>query len=149
VDISRRHLQLNYLPSGVSGGEEKIEIYDLNSTHGVFVNNVRLEAGKPGTLITGDIIQLGNIVSFRFTTEEGFYLLKNITRERKRGNLLWLDKDQLTEIPDREAVIILLKDSVSLAPFGAGDGTRLRVDKDGDIDVKGAPLKAVKGEIIL
>jgi serine/threonine protein kinase len=149
VDISRRHLQLNYLPPGGSGGEEKIEICDLNSTHGVFVNNVRLEAGKPGTLITGDIIQLGNIVSFRFTTEGGFYLLKNITRERKRGNLLWLDKDQLTEIPDRGAVIILLKDSVSLAPFGAGDDTRLRVDKNGDIDVKGAPLKAVKGEVIL
>ncbi len=149
VDISRRHLQLNYLPSQVSAGEEKIEICDLNSTHGVFVNNVRLEGGKPGTLITGDIIQIGNIISFRFTKEKGFYLLKNITQDRKKGNLLWLDKNQVKEIPDRQSVIILLKDSVSLASFGAGENTTLRVDKNGNIDVKGTLLKTVKGDVIL
>jgi serine/threonine protein kinase len=149
VDISRRHLQLTYLPSTVPAGEEKIEIRDLNSTHGVFVNNVKMEEGKPGTLVTGDIIQLGNIISFRFTKEEGFYLLKNITEDRKKGNLLWLDKNQVREIPDRQAAIILLKDSVSLAPFGAGENTTLRVDKNGDIDVKGTLPKTVKGDVIL
>jgi serine/threonine protein kinase len=148
VDISRRHLQLNYLSSQVSASEEKIEICDLNSTHGVYVNNVRLEGGKSGTLITGDIIQIGNIISFRFTKEEDFYLLKNITQDRKKGNLLWLDKNQVKEIPDKQAVIILLKDSVSLASFGAGAAT-LRIDKNGNIDVKGSLLKAGKGDVIL
>lgn len=146
VDISRRHLQLHY----TADNEEKIRICDLHSTYGVFLNNERLEPGNPRALITGDIIQLGSIISFRFTEEEGFYLLKNITQERKKGNLLWLDKDQVNQLPDRQAVIILLKQSVCLTPLGIGKNTTLIVDEKENIDIQGWPIKApVNGEIIL
>ncbi|MDQ1352913.1 MAG: hypothetical protein QG657_3219 [Acidobacteriota bacterium] len=145
VDISRKHLQLAYTPD-----PEKIEIRDLNSKHGVFLNNERLEPGKPGVLSDGDMIQLGSLISFKFMKTEGFYVLKNVTHENKKGNLLWLDKNQLKELPDKQAVIILLKSSVSLAPFGAGEDAALFTAEDGNIEVKGHSLKMpVNGEVIL
>lgn len=146
VDISRKHLQLHY----TADDEEKIKICDLHSAHGVFLNNERLEPGTPRELITGDMIQLGSIISFRFSKEEGFYLLKHMTHERKKGNLLWLDKEQVNQLPDRQAVIILLKQSVNLAPLGIGKNTTLIVDEKEDIDIQGWPIKApVNGEIFL
>ncbi|MCP5107118.1 MAG: FHA domain-containing protein, partial [bacterium] len=148
VDISRKHLQLNYIIS--APGEEKIEICDLHSKYGVFLNSERLEPGKPREVLTGDIIQLGNIISFRFTGEAGYYLLKNVSAERKKGNLLWLDKKQAGQLPDKQAAVILLTKSVSLAPFGFGENTSLVVDENDDIEVKGWPVKTpVKGDIIL
>jgi hypothetical protein len=78
--------------------------------------------------------------------------MKNITRERKRGNLLWMDKDQVKELPDKEAVIILLKKPLylSLSSFGVGEDTALMVDEEGDLEIKGGPeYTRVNGDIIL
>jgi serine/threonine protein kinase len=141
VDISRRHLRLTYIPPRADAAGERIEICDLDSTHGVFLNNEKLNAGTPRQLLTGDIIQLGNIISFRFTREDGYFLLQNITRQRKKGNLLWLDKEQLDQLPDLGAAIILLTGSVSLAAFGVSGNTALIIDEKGGIQVKGKPLK--------
>jgi hypothetical protein len=152
IDISRRHLQVNNIESPTGSDEDKIEIVDLHSTHGVFLNNKKIEPGIPRELNPGDIIQLGSIISFRFTVEHGFYLLKNITRERKSGNLLWMDKDQVKELPGKEAVIILVKKPLylSLSSFGAGEDTALMIDEDGDLEIKGGPEHTrVNGDIIL
>ncbi|UCH98240.1 MAG: FHA domain-containing protein [Candidatus Aminicenantes bacterium] len=152
VDISRRHLQVNYIESPTGSGEDKIEILDLHSKHGVFLNKEKIEPGNPRELNPGDIIQLGSIISFRFTRDQGFYLLKNITRERRKGNLMWMDRDQVKELPDQETVIILLKKPLYLAlsSFGADEETALMVDERGDLEIKGGPENAlVNGDIIL
>jgi pSer/pThr/pTyr-binding forkhead associated (FHA) protein len=152
IDISRQHLQVNYIESPTGSSEDKIEILDLHSKHGVFLNNEKIGPGIPRELNPGDIIQLGSIISFRFTRGQGFCIMKNITRERKRGNLLWMDKDQVKELPDKEAVIILLKKPLylSLSSFGVGDDTALMVDEEGDLEMKGGPeYTRVNGDIIL
>lgn len=152
IDISRRHLQLNFIESPTGNGEDKIEILDLHSKHGVFLNKQKIEPGNPRELNPGDIIQLGSIISFRFTREQGFCLLKNITQERKRGNLLWMDKNQVKELPVKEAVIILLKKPLylSLSSFGAGEDTAIMIDEEGDLEIKGGPEHTrVNGDIIL
>jgi serine/threonine protein kinase len=152
IDISRRHLQVNAVESPTGSGEDKIEIVDLHSKHGVFLNKEKIEPGNPRELSPGDIIQLGSIISFRFTSEQGFFLLKNITQERKRGNLLWMDKDQVKELPDKETVIILLKKPLylSLSSFGAGEDTAVMIDEEGDLEIKGGPEHTRgNGDIIL
>ena len=152
VDISRRHLQLNYIESPTGSGEDKIEIFDLNSKHGVFLNNKKLEPGKPGELTGGDIIQLGSIIAFKFTKEQGFSLLKNITHNNKKGNLLWMDKNQVKELPDKDAVIILLKKPIyfALSSFGADEEAVLTVDEKGYIEMKGGRENIpISGDIIL
>lgn len=148
VDISRKHLQLNY--SLAPSGEETMEIIDLHSKHGVLVNNDRLEPGKSRELNSGDIIQLGSIVSFKFTKETGFYLLKHVTWEIRKGNLIWLEKKQVKELPNKQSMIVLLKTSVSLAPFGHGESSALVVDENENIEVVGWSVKGpVKGEVVL
>jgi serine/threonine protein kinase len=152
IDISRRHLQLNFIESPTGGEEDKIEILDIHSKQGVFLNKEKIEPGNPRELKSGDIIQLGSIISFRFTREQGFYLLKNITHQRKRGNLLWMDKNQVKELPEKEAVIILLKKPLylSLSSFGVGEDAALMIDEEGDLEMKGGPeYTRVNGEIIL
>ena len=148
VDVSRKHLQLKYVRT--LPGEEKIEVLDLHSKHGVLVNNERLEPGKPRELISGDIVQLGSIVSFKFTKEKGFYQLKHVTWEIRKGNLIWLDKKQVKELPNKQTIIIMLKTSVSLAPFGHGESSALVVDENGNIEIEGWSVKGpVKGEVVL
>jgi serine/threonine protein kinase len=152
IDISRRHLQVNAIESPTGSGEDKIEILDLHSKHGVFLNKEKIEPGNPRELNSGDIIQLGSIISFRFTGEQGFCQLKNITQEIKRGNLLWMDKNQVKELPDKDAVIILLKKPLylSLSSLGAGEDTALMIDEEGDLEMKGGPEDTrVNGDIIL
>lgn len=152
IDISRRHLQVNAIESSTGSDEDKIEILDLHSKHGVFLNNEKIEPGLPRELNSGDIIQLGSIISFRFTREQGFCLLKNVTQEKKRGNLLWMDKSQVKELPDKDAVIILLKKPLylSLSSFGAGEDTALIIDEEGNLEMKGGPeYTRVNGDIIL
>jgi serine/threonine protein kinase len=152
IDISRRHLQVNAIESSTGSDEDRIEILDLHSKHGVFLNNEKIEPGHPRKLNSGDIIQLGSITSFRFVREQGFCLLKNVTQEIKRGNLLWMDKNQVKELPDKEAVIILLKKPqyLSLSSFGAGEDTALMIDEEGDLEMKGGPeYTRVNGDIIL
>ncbi len=152
IDISRQHLQVSTIESPGGSGEDKIEIVDLHSKHGVFLNHEKITPGNPRELNPGDIIQLGSIISFRFTREQGFFVLKNITQEIKRGNLLWMDKNQLKELPDKEAVIILLKKPLylSLSSFGAGEDTVIMMDEEGDLEIKGGPEHTrVNGDIIL
>ncbi|MFC2146240.1 FHA domain-containing protein [Acidobacteriota bacterium] len=152
IDISRRHLQLNTIESPTGSDEDKIEILDLHSKHGVFLNTEKIEPGNPRELNSGDIVQLGSIISFRFTREQGFFLLKNVTQEIKRGNLLWMDKNQVKELPDKDAVIILLKKPLylSLSSFGVGEDTALMIDEEGDLEIKGGPEHTrVNGDIIL
>lgn len=145
VDISRKHLQLTFNPT-----VDKIEISDLQSKHGVFLNDERLDPRKPRELSDGDIIQLGSLISFQFMKSDGFFIIKNVTHENKKGNLLWLDKNQLNELPDKKTVIILLKTTVPLAPFDAGGNTMLMAAENGNIEVKGQPIKTtVNGDIIL
>jgi serine/threonine protein kinase len=148
IDISRKHLQINYVKT--LSGEEIVEVFDIHSKHGVMVNNERVESGKPWVLNSGDVIQLGSIVSFKFTREEGYYLFRNITWERKKGNLIWLDKKQANELPDNRAVIVLLKDSLSLTSFGYGEDALLVVDEEGNFEVRGWSVKGpVNGEVVL
>ncbi len=148
VDISREHMQLNYFRSLT--GEEKIEIVDLQSKHGVLVNNERVEPGKPRELNPGDVVQLGSIVSFRLIKEKGFYLFKHVTWEIKKGNLIWLDKKQVKELPNKQSVIIMLRESVSLAPFGHGESAALVVDENENIEVLGWSVKGpAKDEVVL
>ncbi len=138
--------------AGDTNGEPKIEIVDLHSKHGVFLNDEKIVPGNPRELNPGDIIQLGSIISFQFTRDQGFCLLKNITQEIKRGNLLWMDKNQVKELPDKETVIILLKKPLylSLSSFGAGEDTALMIDEEGDLEIKGGPEHTrVNGDIIL
>ncbi len=152
IDISRHHLQVNAIESPTANGEPKIEIVDLHSKHGVFLNDEKIVPGNPRELNPGDIIQLGSIISFQFTRDQGFCLLKNITQEIKRGNLLWMDKNQVKELPDKETVIILLKKPLylSLSSFGAGEDTALMIDEEGDLEIKGGPEHTrVNGDIIL
>jgi serine/threonine protein kinase len=152
VDISRRHMGLNFIEGPGGNREDKIEIIDLHSKHGVFLNNKRVEPGQPWELTGGDIIQLGSITAFQFTREEGFYQLKNITQEQKKGNLLWMDRKQIKELPDKEAVILLLKKPLYLAlsSFGTDEETVLTVDDSGCIEIKGGlEYVPLSGDIIL
>lgn len=145
VDISRKHLRLNYNPT-----TDKIEISDLQSKHGVFLNNDRLDPGKTMQLSDGDVIQLGSIISFKFMKADGFFVIKNVTFENKKGNLLWLDKNQLNELPDKKTVIILLKSTASLTLFNVGKNSILITDENGNIEVKGQPINTtLDGDIIL
>jgi hypothetical protein len=81
---------------------------------------------------------------------DGFYIIKNVTHENKKGNLIWLDKNQLNEIPGKKSVIILLKTTAPLDLFNPGVNTILNVLTDGNIEVKGQPIKTtINGDIIL
>lgn len=148
VDISRKHLQINYFKTLT--GEETVEVIDLHSKHGVMVNNERLEPGKPRVLNPGDVIQLGSIVSFKFAGEEGHYILRHVTWERKKGSLIWLDKKQVNELPDNRTLIVLIRDSLSLTPLGYGEDALLVADEEGNFEVRGWSVKGpVKGEVVL
>ena len=63
-----------------------------------------------------------------------------------------MDKNQVKELPDKEAVIILLKKPLylSLSSFGAGEDTALMIDEEGELEMKGGPeYTRVNGDIIL
>ncbi|MGE5339983.1 MAG: protein kinase domain-containing protein [Candidatus Omnitrophota bacterium] len=154
VDISRRHLSLHFVE--VENGEEdddrfeRIEVRDLQSKHGVSINDQRIDPTQPAPLKHGDILQLGNLLSFKFTDEVGYYMLKHITHEKKGGNLLWLDKNQLNEIPDRQAAIIFTKNSLPLSALGVEENAALHRVENGNFEFTGNPSNApVSGDIIL
>jgi len=150
VDISRQHIKISYISDLASPGEDRVEICDLMSKHGVFIDNQRLDAGRATKLSNGDIVQVGNIISFKFTEEDGYYLFKHITHDRKGGNLLWLDKNQLNELPDRQASIVLMKRSIKLSPFGVEENAMLILDDKNNIEFVGSHANTpVSGDIIL
>jgi len=152
VDISRRHLELSFLKNVDDSARAEIQVSDLHSKHGIFVNDRRMKPGSTLNLNNGDIIQMGSIVSFRFIEEMGFYLLRNISLERKRGNLLWMDRNQVKELPDKKAVIILLTKPLylDLSPFCDCEDISLTLDDKGRIEVKGEEdIFTVSGDIII
>lgn len=162
VDISRQHLLLRLKKNPISDSSQtptstedhrdtfKFEICDLNSKHGVFLNSEKIEPSTYRELANGDVIQLGNIISFRFLQFEDTHILRNVTHDKKGGNLLWLDKNQVNEIPERNAVIVLLKKSLSLSQFGAPQNTTITIDEQGNIIYSGNKSNnPVFGDIIL
>jgi pSer/pThr/pTyr-binding forkhead associated (FHA) protein len=56
--ISRVHAEIRINP-------ESVQLVDLNSTNGTYVNDVRLSPNEPVSLQDGDIIRLGDTV-FKF-----------------------------------------------------------------------------------
>ena len=54
VSISRFHAKLHVLPD-----EEKVNLYDLNSTNGVYIDGLKQPANEPIELKPGDIISFG------------------------------------------------------------------------------------------
>ena len=152
VDISRRHLEISYSPSPDDPETGKIQACDLHSKHGILLNDEKLKPGVPTDLNNGDVLQLGSIITFKFTEEMGFGMLKNVSLERKRGNLLWMDRTQVKELPDKNAAILLLKKPLylDLTSYCGGEDISLSIDDQGEIEINGeADHFPVSGDIIL
>lgn len=59
-DVSRRHIELNYDPA-----THKFIITDLESRNGVFINNIRIDAGRPYEIKPGTRLGLGSALILR------------------------------------------------------------------------------------
>jgi NADPH-dependent 2,4-dienoyl-CoA reductase/sulfur reductase-like enzyme/pSer/pThr/pTyr-binding forkhead associated (FHA) protein len=57
--VSRRHAEVSY-------ANGQYILYDVGSTNGTFVNDVRIEPNKPYVLKPDDLLRFGKLVTFRF-----------------------------------------------------------------------------------
>jgi pSer/pThr/pTyr-binding forkhead associated (FHA) protein len=141
IDISREHIVLTWKQ------KSRCYIKDRGSTHGTFLNGKKLDKDRDFLLGSGDRIQIGKIITYEFVTENGHYIMKSITREVKKGLIMMMDEEQITDIPGKESSIIFIEDGASLKINGGK--IRIKVNKDRNLELTGKQIGIIDEEIIL